>query len=155
MENNFIFVGEVVEKSKKIKHGQGKNLINLMVAVTQEVYGGIIDEVEKRVVMFQNAANKAHTEISRGDYVLFSQCRRSPRAYTTTKGTYVEDINIIANRFTILTAEQYEANKDAFAADMPSVSDLTFKPEDKIELEKKAKKAEEIKLAMETAGAVI
>ena len=142
-QERFIYAGEVVDKSKKIKHSEGKVLLNLMVSVTQEIYGGIKDEVSKKVLLFQRQADKGFKEISRGDYVLFSACKRSPRDYTTTKGTYVEELDIIADRFTVLTAEQWEANAEQFSADMPSLASLEFNEKDREELAIRKAKAKE------------
>ena len=159
-KERFIFAGQITDKGKKIKHNKGKVLLNVMVAATQEVYGGIKDEVEKRIILFQSQADKGFKEISRGDYVLFSACKRSPREYTTTKGTHVEDVDIIADRFTVLTPAQFEANSEAFDKDMPTLSELEFNSDDRKALEDKKTKiktlaAQAAKAKAATAGAVI
>ena len=128
---NFIMAGQAVKVGEKVSLENNGTLLNVTIEFKSSIYAGIIEIFEKRIVLFDKLAKKAHIEVSEGDFVLFSECRRNPRRFITNKGTECETCDIIANRFTVIDQDVYEQNSLVFIEDMPSMSELIYTKKDR------------------------
>jgi hypothetical protein len=132
MANADRFAGVVAEISDLNKTDtSGKPVINLWIERTEEIIEGIKEEIRARIVLFGSLAQKAAEEIEEGKVVMFTNCRRNPRAYVTDRGTEVETVDLVAQGYTVLTKTQYERAKDQIAARSISIDQLYFTDEDR------------------------
>lgn len=126
---SFYYPGVVLEKSEIKELDDGKSVLNMIVERTIELFEGFTEKVEKRIVLFNRKAREADAQVSVGDCVIFSKCKRSPRSFTTDKGNFVETVDILAESFQV---ESTRAKFNKISATLlsmhviPESSDLDF-----------------------------
>jgi hypothetical protein len=143
MANANRFAGTIEEISELRILGNGKAVTNVTVSKMQEIIAGIKEQVRARVVLFADLAERAHSDLEEGKMVMFTDCQRNPRAYTTDKGTYVETVDVVSRGFVPLSKTQYEKAKDQIEALSMSVDELTFTDKDRKAMEAADAKAEQ------------
>ncbi len=127
-----IFAGTVMEKREVVAYNDsGDSVINLVVGVVKEVFGGIKTTARQTVVLFKGEAERADREIRVGDAVFFGDAVRSARVYETKNGQKREVVDIIANDFTKISKTQFEKSMPEIAKKMISEEELIFSEEDR------------------------
>ena len=125
--NAFYFPGQIVEKKELHElEEKGTSVINFVAKFTQEVVAGFKEDFEKRIVMFARKAEEAEETIEKGDFVIFSCCKRNPRQFTTDAGNDIKSVDILAEQFKVVKAADFPRIAKALKADIPDMNLLAF-----------------------------
>jgi len=138
---SFPYPAMVVEKQAVRELDGGKAVLNLIVERTEELVEGFKEKFEKRIVLFNRKAREADANINLGDCVIFSQCRKSARDFTTEKQNHVQTVDILAENFQVESskAKFLKISESLMAMNaIPTSSELEFTDEDAAAIAKKA-----------------
>jgi len=135
---SFYYPGKVVEKLEIHELENDKSVINMIVQHTQEVVKGFKEDFEKRIVMFSRKAEEADSQIEKGDYVIFSRCKRNPREFTTEAGNEIKTVDILAEQFKVVPKKDFDTIAKALAKNVPDMNSLEFNTDDATFLANKA-----------------
>ena len=127
MPKNY-FAGRIIEKQDIAELDDDKGAV-LNITLETELVNELLDipeTVSQRIVAFKADALRADHDLKEGDYVILTDCTRSPREFETKKRTKVETVDLVLRRFAKVTKAKFPEMLEKIKDRMFTLSDLEF-----------------------------